>query len=218
MTTQPRVLLVDDHALFRRGMTLLLRDLLPQLVITEAASCTEAVGKDDESFDVVLMDWHMPGMDGFDALAAIKNAFPMSALVVLSSEENSGLIRQILEAGAVGFIPKSSEPRLMLGALQLVLSNGIYLPPQVLNVPNKARPITDSASGQSAVPASLKAQLTPRQIQMLELALKGVSNKLIARQFDISDGTVKSHLSTVYRVMNVANRTEALYELARFNH
>jgi DNA-binding NarL/FixJ family response regulator len=125
------------------------------------------------------------------------------------------LIRQIMEAGAAGFIPKSSEPKLMMGALQLVLSKGIYLPPQVLGSINPLFTTAIAPKAKGAVPESLQAQLTARQLQMLELALKGVPNKLIARQFDISDGTVKSHLSTVYRVMNVRNRTEALYAVAK---
>jgi DNA-binding NarL/FixJ family response regulator len=220
MTVSPNVLLIDDHALFRRGMCLLLGELMPELVISEAVNCESAVALSAQSFDVIVMDWHMPGVHGFEALEVLKTSFPFAALVACSSEESPSLIRKIMESGAAGFIPKSSEPQLMVGALRLVLSKGVYLPPQVLypaaNHAVAAR--VQIFTSDSPKSADLQANLTERQFEILQMALKGTSNKLIARHLGIADGTVKAHLSTIYRVMNVRNRTEALYEIAKSNH
>ncbi|MEN9670813.1 MAG: hypothetical protein RL018_1090 [Pseudomonadota bacterium] len=204
-----RVLLIDDHALFRRGMRLMLIDLWPGADISEAESCQSALRLFPEHFDLILMDWHMPGMQGFEALQQIKKIFPVASLAVVSSEEDSGLIRQIIATGASGFIPKSSEPSLMIGALNLILSNGIYLPPQVLQGYAPRSEFSSKSSSEQLF------GITDRQAQILQAALKGMPNKLIGRKFDISEGTVKSHLSSVYRAMNVRNRTEALYAMAK---
>ncbi|MDI9332739.1 MAG: response regulator transcription factor [Cytophagales bacterium] len=219
MTVSPTILLIDDHALFRRGMCLLLGELMPELVISEATNCENAVALSTQNFDVIVMDWHMPGVHGFEALEVLKASFPFAALVACSSEENPSLIRKIMESGAAGFIPKSSEPQLMVGALRLVLSKGVYLPPQVLYpAANHTAARVQNFSSNGSRSADLQVNLTGRQFEILQMALKGTSNKLIAREFGISDGTVKAHLSTIYRVMNVRNRTEALYEIAKFNH
>lgn len=198
-----RVLLIDDHSLFRRGLRLMLRELMPELDVSEVSSAEAALALADESFDLLMLDLNMPGVHGLDALAALKQAFVGSIVVVLSGEDNPALIRDTIAAGAAGFIPKSAEPEVMHSALRLVLAKGIYLPPQAL-----------SATTAVEQGPQLKG-LSPRQLDVLRRALTGVPNKLIARELGISEGTVKSHLSAVFRVMNVRNRTEAVYSAAR---
>jgi two-component system, NarL family, nitrate/nitrite response regulator NarL len=202
-----RVLLVDDHALFRRGLRLMLRELAAGMDLSEADGCAQALMLAHEDFDLVLLDMNMPGMNGLEALMCVKQAWPTAFVVVLSGEENASLIRSAIEQGASGFVPKSSTPEVMINALQLVLGRGVYLPPQVLQPGRGVAAAT--------VPAASVPGMTERQAEVLRLALKGAPNKVIARELDISEGTVKSHLSTVFRLLNVRNRTEALYCVAR---
>ena len=215
-----RILLIDDHNLFRRGLRLMLVDLAPDLDISEAASCGEALALQGESFELVLLDINMPGRTGLDGLQSIKLAFPDAFIVVMSGEEDGKTVRAAIDLGAAGFVPKTSSPEVMIRALQLVLGKGIYLPPQVLMEPLRPAeppPVAGTAREGSLQcrPSGLLAGMTLRQIEVLKLALKGAPNKVIARQLDISEGTVKSHLSTVFRLLNVRNRTEALYRVAQ---
>ncbi|MFC5496755.1 response regulator [Caenimonas terrae] len=205
-----KILLIDDHALFRRGVRLMLRELVADVDLSEADGCAQALTMAHEAFDLILLDMNMPGLNGIEALQCIKQAWPTAFVVVLSGEENAGLIRNVIEQGASGFVPKTSTPEVMIHALQLVLSRGVYLPPQVLNASHAPGP--DRQHG-SAAPAI--AGMTQRQAEVLRMALKGAPNKVIARELNISEGTVKSHLSTVFRLLNVRNRTQALYSVAR---
>lgn len=208
-----KVLLIDDHALFRRGLRLMLRELAPDMDLSEAEGCAQALSMGHEHFDLILLDMNMPGVEGLEGLHCVKQAWPIAFVVVLSGEEGAGLIRGAIEQGACGFVPKSSSPEVMITALQLVLAKGIYLPFQVLHASRGAgaqlppKPVI----GMSGMPAGM----TERQAEVLRLALKGAPNKVIARELGISEGTVKSHLSTVFRLLNVRNRTEALYCAAR---
>ncbi len=210
-----RILLIDDHTLFRRGLRLMLADLAPNLDISEAASCAEALALQGEVFELVLLDINMPGRTGLDGLLSIKQVFPDAYVVLLSGEEGARTVRSAIDQGAAGFIPKTSSPEIMIRALQLVLDNGIYLPPQVLMSQDSERQAIgkDRSPGQ---PVSAEmAAMTERQRTVLKLALKGSPNKVIARALAISEGTVKSHLSTAFRMLNVHNRTEALYRVAQ---
>ena len=208
-----KVLLIDDHGLVRSGLRLMLGDVADNVIVSEAESCAQALHFADQAFDLVLLDMHMPGVDGMDGLRCIKEAWPVSRVVVISSDENAQLIRSVIESGACGFIPKSSSHEVMVKALQLVLAKGTYLPPQVLSA--AAAPAVRPALP-GALPAALAVPgMTERQAQVLRLALKGAPNKVIARELGISEGTVKSHLSTVFRLLNVRNRTEALFCVAR---
>lgn len=207
-----KVLLVDDHALFRRGLRLMLHELAPDMDLSEADSCAHALEMAHEAFDLVLLDMNMPGVNGLDALRAVKQAWPSALVVVLSGEEGAQLVRDAIEHGACGFISKSATPEVMIQALQLVLAKGIYLPPQLLGM-RSANPAAALAPG--PLPAQFAIGMTERQTQVLRLALRGASNKAVARELGISEGTVKSHLSTAYRLLNVRNRTEALYSAAR---
>ena len=193
-----RVLLVDDHSLFRRGLRLMLRELMPEADVSEAADGEAALALAGERFELILLDLNMPGASGLDVLDAIRQAFPDSLVTVLSGEDDPTLIRACIAHGAAGFIPKSARPEVMHGALQVVLARGVYLPEKALG----------------ATPASA-ANLSPRQLEVLRRALRGTPNKLIARELQISEGTVKSHLSAAFQVLGVRNRIEALYCAAR---
>lgn len=207
------ILLVDDHPLFRSGLTYLLRTLDEHLEIEEAGDCAEAVARATEgSFDLVLLDLKMPGTDGLEALAALRNAFPSSLLVVLSGEDDPRTVRNAIESGAMGYIPKSSTPEVMVQALKLVLANGTYLPPRVLAAASSKNDdrVTISSSANSKIEG-----LSPRQMDVFRCVVRGKSNKVIARELNISEGTVKAHLSSVMRALGASNRTEAVYAAAK---
>jgi DNA-binding NarL/FixJ family response regulator len=201
------ILLIDDHALFREGLKFLLRSLDAALEIDEAGDCAGALEHAaSRSYDLVLLDLKMPGVAGLDALAALREAIPAAPLVVLSGEDNPGVVRAAIERGAMGFIPKSSTPELLIQALRLVLARGVYLPPAVLDA--AADP------GPSGSETALRG-LTPRQVDVLRCVIQGKANKVIARELDVSEGTVKAHLSAVLRAFGARNRTEAVYAAAK---
>jgi DNA-binding NarL/FixJ family response regulator len=205
-----KILLVDDHPLLRGGMRFLLRSLDAELDMDEASNCSQALDLMAEcSYDLVLLDLNMPGLNGLDALAAVRDAAPGTPLVVLSAESDPGVIRAAIEGGAMGFIPKSSTSEVLIHALRLVLAQGVYLPPLVLDakpsVPAPAAPRT----GSTVLPG-----LTPRQMEVLRCVIRGKQNKAIARELELSEGTVKAHLSAVYQALGAHSRTEAVYAAA----
>lgn len=204
-----KILLVDDHELFRSGLCLLLSELAPDLQFAEAESCATALQLANEGgFDVVLLDYHLPGPQGLDALRILRERMDGASFVVLSGEDNPALIRCVIDAGAAGFIPKTSSQAVMLAALRLILAGGTYIPPNALA--GLTPPPCASDTG-----ALIPNHLTLRQIDALRLAVQGKSNKLIARELDISEATVKAHLSTAFRILGVRNRTEAVFATAR---
>jgi len=222
-----RALLIDDHALFRQGLKYLLADLDEDMSFCDADSCADALAHGSETIDLVLLDLHMPGGDGMQALVSIRAAFEASVVVVLSSEDDPRVIRHAIEMGASGFIPKSSTPQLMIAALRLVLAGGTYLPKHVLNdvalaLPAVAAPPREPGSATPAAAASTPApaprsgdSLSGRQLEVLMKVVQGKANKVIARELQLSEGTVKAHLSAAFRTLGVQNRTEAVYMAAK---
>jgi DNA-binding NarL/FixJ family response regulator len=219
------VLLIDDHPLFREGMALLLLPLQPGLATWEAGSCEEGLAllEAQGPADLVLIDMALPGMHGLEGIARLRERWPALPLVALSSTDDRSTVLQAIEAGAMGFIPKSSTSAVMLAALKLVLARGIYLPPTAfLDDRLGAAPVAPAAS---AVPAAAPASppstslqtlgLTPRQGEVLYLILQGKPAKLIERELNLSASTVKAHTSSVLRALNVTTRTQAVVAAGR---
>lgn len=210
-----RVLIIDDHPLFRQGMKALLSGLDATIDCTEAGSVGAAVqmGLDGAQFDLVLLDLGLPGLCGLEALAEVKRAFDSASVVVVSGDEAPSVVRDAISAGAAGYVPKSTDPSVTLQALRLVIANGTYLPPIALTGFGR---IAQSADGAQSMP-----QLSPRQLQILRLLLQGQSNKMIAKRLEIAEGTVKAHLWAVYQTLGVASRGQAMFkahELGLFDH
>jgi DNA-binding NarL/FixJ family response regulator len=210
-----KILLIDDHALFREGLKFLLRSLDAALEVDEAGNCAKALEHAAaRSYDLVLLDLKMPGVEGLDALAALREAIPGVPLVVISGEDNPGVVRAAIERGAMGFIPKSSTPEVLVQALRLVLAHGVYLPPTVLDAAAVTTP-APAVDSQGPAGQATSLGLTVRQVDVLRCVIQGKPNKIIARELDISEGTVKAHLSSVLRAFGVRNRTEAVYAAAK---
>ncbi|MGM9483256.1 response regulator [Roseateles sp. NT4] len=233
-----RVLLVDDHTLFREGIALLLRPLVQPLETWEAGSCEEAVAVIEArgAADLVLIDLGLPGASGLEGVRQLREAHPEMPVVVMSSADDKDTVLAALDAGAMGFIPKSSTSAVMIGALKLILAKGIYLPPSVFLAARNPAPATPPAAMTpsaavtpmlATAPAGADAAagspprrpadlgLTSRQAEVLHLLLQGKPAKLIGRELDLSLSTVKAHTSAVLRALNVTTRTQAIVAAGR---
>jgi DNA-binding NarL/FixJ family response regulator len=213
-----KILLVDDHALFREGLALLLQRLSRDLDLLQAGSCEDAFALCDANDDIglILLDLNLTGMNGFAGLAIVRERYPGVPVVIVSSADDTETVREAIDVGAMGFIPKSSSSEIMLSALRLVLAKGIYLPPTVLlsesapapRVARSTAPMPASRTEAPVKPADLG--LTPRQADVLYLVLQGKPIKLICRELSLGEGTVKGHVSAVLRALNVTTRTQAI--------
>jgi DNA-binding NarL/FixJ family response regulator len=206
-----KILVADDHALFRDGLRYLLGQLDGALELLEAKDGAEALelARAHPDLDLVLLDLGMPGIDGLAGLRLLRARCPAVPVVILSASEEPADVRQALDAGALGFIPKSSTSQVMLSALRLVLSGGMYLPPSYMERSHAVRvPLAAASSVESL-------GLTPRQLDVLRLLGQGHSNKEIARVLDLAEGTVKLHISAILRALGVDNRTRAVVAAAR---
>jgi len=209
-----RIVIADDHALVRGGIGILIKTLHPD---TEIVECNDyqkilKVLASGEPIDLLLLDLLMPGMDSISSVQHICSTWPDVPVVVVSVQEDMQIIRQALRAGAVGYIPKTSSPDVTMNAIRLVLSGGIYVPPDALELGGKSDAATAEEAAEAAAPPGWNKEvgLTPRQIDVLDLITEGKSNKEIAADLDLTAGTVKMHLSRIYKVLKVKSRTEAV--------
>lgn len=211
-----KILLVDDHTLFREGLRLVLSQLEPGCEIHEAPTCNGAFAKAREvgDFDIVLLDLNLPDMPGFEALTVLREEHPHMPVVVLSASDDKATVLEALDRGAMGFIPKSSSGQVMMSALRLVLAKGVYIPPAVLQStgPTTAAPL-HAAPAKPVNAADLG--LTERQMDVLGLIVQGKPNKLICRELGLAEGTVKTHVTAVLRALEVTNRTQAVLAVSR---
>lgn len=208
-----KILLADDHDLFRAGLSLVLAELDARLSLLQAANLNAALlcAEDQPDLDLALLDLNMPGMDGMQGLIQFRARFPDIPAVIVSASDDLADIREVLAAGASGFIHKSTAPQVMLSALRLVLAGGVYIPSYALGESRAA----DSNGAKKKAPWA--GGLTTRQLEVLRLLAAGKPNKLIARELDLSEGTVKIHLSAIFRVLEVNNRTEAVLAAQQLN-
>jgi DNA-binding NarL/FixJ family response regulator len=198
-----KILLADDHALFREGMRHVLRQLADDVEIVEASDCAQALEAVDSNGDIalVLLDLSMPGADGFAALETLTREHLALPIVVLSGSESRTDMQRALDTGAMGFIPKSASGAVMLSALRLVLAGGIYVPPELVQS-------APSAASMPVPPPS--PALTPRQLDVLAGVVEGKRNKVIGAELGLSEATVKAHISAVFKALGVNNRTQAV--------
>lgn len=209
-----RVLIADDHPLFRDGLRILLQQLGDPVTVIEAGTLADALHLaqgNATTLDLVLADLRMPGASGFDGIKALRAAVPNAPLVVISGYETKRNAEQALEAGAAGFIPKSTSSNVTLNALKLVMLGEVYVPPSLIYGPQTEDPEAE-IGGPAPAPAvdlSKLAPLTQRQLDVLALIGQGKSNKDIADKLGISEGTVKVHVGAILKVLGATNRTQA---------
>ena len=201
-----KTLLIDDHALLRETLAAVMGQTWPKLVVLQAGSLAEACALCDAHPDLrlVLLDLGLPDASGMGSLLALRERAPQARHVVVSADDRPQTVLDAIDAGAVGFIPKTSEFSVMVDALDRVLQGGVYLPPSAMFQPALPDPDPDDA------PA-----LSPRQLVVLGLLVDGHSNKAICRQLDLSASTVKTHVETIFRRLAVNSRSQAVMAVAR---
>jgi DNA-binding NarL/FixJ family response regulator len=209
------LLLVDDHALFREGLTLLLEKLSPGIVIHEADSVETAVEEcRNTQFRMALLDLGLSATAGLETLDAFRNQVTDVPVVVLSGEDDPHLIKASIVKNAVGFVPKSYTADLMIAALQFILAGGIYLPACVLNTEDNLADRPNPAPT-PAEPSNFFLRLSPREQEVTRWLLQGLSNKTIARRLNVAEGTIKAHVSSILRIIGARNRVEAVMMAAK---
>ncbi len=196
-----KILLADDHPLFREGVKPLLGKLAQKVEVYEAPDYPTLLdlAKTVPDLELALLDLFMPGMHGMEGVRRFRAAFPAVPVIMLSATEQPEHVQGAMEAGASGFITKSSPSEVILNAVKLVLAGGAYLPPAMLQ-----------RGGGPLQPLPDHSQLTPRQRDVLLELAQGKSNRQIAAALDLTEGTVKIHLAAIFRILQVNNRTEAV--------
>jgi DNA-binding NarL/FixJ family response regulator len=204
-----KFLLVDDHVLIREALRGVVRELDAGAAVLEASRWGDAARLLKEHADVtlVLLDPGLPDREGLAALAEVRMRHPKTPVVILSAQSDSEDVEKALGLGAVGFIPKSGERDVMLSALRLVLSGGVYIPPEILAHSEAPAP-TLRRDAAPTLPADLG--LTARQVDVLSLMRHGMTNKAICRELKLAEATVKNHVTAILKALNVTNRTAAV--------
>lgn len=198
------ILIADDHPLFRAAMRQALVDIVGDSILEVASfsEAYEAVEENDE-IELVFLDLNMPGNEGLTGLTELRTQFPSVLVVIVSAEEDPTLIRRAIDLGASGYIPKSTPLPQIADAVNKVLDGEQWLPGNI----NDA--ISQLENQQDKAFADKLAQLTPHQFKVLKMMADGLLNKQIAYELDISESTVKQHVSAVLRKLEVINRTKA---------
>jgi DNA-binding NarL/FixJ family response regulator len=201
-----KILLVDDHALIRDALRGVIKDLMDDASVLEASDCRQAMRliQDHPDLHLVLLDLNLPDRNGFAVLADLRQRYATISVVVLSTINDRDSVLRALNLGALGFIPKSSPREVMVNALRLVFSGGIYVPPEAL-APVETK---EMKPARPASPADVG--LTERQIEVLALLMRGKSNKAISRLLDMAEPTVKHHVTAILKALRATNRTEAV--------
>jgi DNA-binding NarL/FixJ family response regulator len=227
-----KFLVADDHELIRQGVKGLLRGLDPDAQFDEADTweTLAAAARPDADHDLAIVDLHMPGMNGAASLEVLLKENPALPVVVLSAEESPDEMRAVLAAGALGFVPKRQPASVMLKAIELVLSGGAYVPMEALSLLGTREAVAQTSPGNAASASAATAvtepivqltvlqphqqhlleNLAPRQQDIMRLVHRGWTNKMIARELGVAEGTVKVHLSVIFRALGVHNRSTAI--------
>ena len=192
------ILIVDDHSLFRTGMTMILTQVGEAAGISEASSIKEAFDFNESGVDVILLDIQMPGLNGIDGIKPLLDKFAKVPIIVLSASSEMNDMQTAKELGASGFMNKSALAEEMVSSITRVLEGKTCFPDDLEGV-DMAQP-----NGQ------ISRSLTPRQIEVLIYLCEGMSNKLIARELGMSENTVRVHVSAILSTLGAANRSEAI--------
>jgi DNA-binding NarL/FixJ family response regulator len=207
-TRSTRALLVDDHPIVLDAVTsaLLSSSTVATVDCAHRLQDAQEMLARNTDYSIVVLDLSLDDADGLSALTALRESFPDVPVLVFSSTETTGTILLALEGGARGYVPKSSPMEVFVNAVRVVLAGSVYVPPKALRLPEfvGVRPAAAPAA-KAALP-----QLSPRQSDVFRLLLQGMPNKVIAARLGMAEGTVKAHLNTLFRVLQVRNRAQAV--------
>jgi len=208
-TTQYRLIIADDHPLFRGALREAVAGLFERADIGEAGSFDEVAKllEHGGEVDLILLDLTMPGVRGFSGLIYLRAQYPSVPIIVVSANDDPSVIRRCMDLGTSGFIPKTLGIEDMRAAIKRVLEGGLWTPPDV-----------DLGSGADAEAANLMARLTsltPQQVRVLMMLSEGLLNKQIAYELGVSEATVKAHVSAILQKLGVESRTQAVIAAAK---
>jgi DNA-binding NarL/FixJ family response regulator len=218
-----RVLLIDDHPLILSALQNVIEGMGNDVAVVGVAgarAARDALAADDD-FDLCLLDLRLGDADGFDLLIELRNGWPQVPVVVVSASDRSADVIRAIDLGAMGFVSKRASNETLREALRVVMQGGIYVPPMTMGEgmpPAGERRVADASFGHpERADALAQFKLTPRQTDVLGLLLRGQSNKLIARELDLSVETVKDHVAAVLRALGVNSRTQAVLAVSQLS-
>lgn len=196
-----KLLAVDDHSIVLDGLVALLVSAMPAAVVLTAQDARDALKilRAHPDIDLILLDLRLPGFQGHEAISEFVRQRPDLPIIVLSSSEDPADVRKAIALGALGYVPKSASRRALLSAIDLVMNGEIYVPPLLAGPADHSPPPAEPNT----------ARLTERQIEVLARLSQGQSNKSIAVGLNLSEKTVKTHISAIFKTLNVVNRTQA---------
>ena len=205
------IIIADDHPLFRMALSGTLKDIAPHAEILESEdlSSLQTCVEENDHADLILLDLHMPGADGFSALIFLVAHYVHIPVIVVSAHEEPDIMRRALDYGASGFLPKSSSPEQMKQALDTVLKGGIWAPEglsQQRMVGNNEQSVADSL-----------ALLTPQQFRVASMVSQGLLNKQIAYELNVTEATIKAHMTEIFKKLGVHSRTQVALTLSQLS-
>jgi len=215
------ILIADDHELFLQGLQFVLHSHFENTNITAVKNYTELFDAlQAHHFDLIMTDLAMPGANPLDALNKMHSLLKDTPIIVISAVFDKEIVQRTIEIGVTGYIPKSSSNDLMLSAIHLVLAGGVYIPKELLDEAAPNQELTSEFAklkelAQPQSPKSKDKKLTPRQIDVIRGIAKGLSNKLIAYELGLTEGTVKVHMTVILKTLGVLNRTAAVMEAVK---
>ncbi|MDO9255917.1 MAG: response regulator transcription factor [Bacteroidales bacterium] len=217
-----KILLVDDHPIFRGGVELLLKNLDPSIEVLHAANCAEGISIAlQQTLNLVFLDLELPDGSGLKVLEDMKNARPSLPVVVLSGSEDRSAIERAIDLKAMGFVPKSENTDMLFAAFRSALAGGVFLPANFLNKvgygssSQDKRICKDIESGIPTPHTPNEIGITKRQLDVLGLLVQGMPNKRIATNLDISVQVVKKHVSDLLAHFKVMSRTQLVIQIAQ---
>ena len=217
-----KILIADDHELFLNGLEFILKSEFKDSEVVLAKNYTEIFEQldDHKDFDLIITDLAMPGANWLEALNRIHQMAGETPIIIVSAVFDKEILQKTLEVGVSGYIPKSSSNAVMVSAINLVLAGGVYIPHELLDNAVDNKEITkeiktlQTLSDEQISPKTTK-KLTPRQIEVIKGIARGLSNKLIAYELGLTEGTVKVHVTVILKVLGVNNRTAAVMEAVK---
>ncbi|MGI9279288.1 MAG: response regulator transcription factor [Endozoicomonas sp.] len=209
---EQKIIIADDHPLFRAALQAALRQGLDNPEIHEAGSIAALQNLLEQipSPDLILLDLNMPGAHGFSGLIFLRGQYPDVPVVLVSAAEEQQVIQKAMQHGAAGFIPKSSPLNILKDAVKLVLEGETWLPDSMRGIP-----LTESSSNDMEVRLS---SLTPQQFRVLGMMSEGLLNKQIAYELEVSEATIKAHVTAIFKKLGVRNRTQAVIVMKELDH
>lgn len=216
MTAFNKVLVVDDHPLFRNALSTAVALAFPNTTSKEAASIDEALDilSKSSGFDIALVDLKIPGVSGFDGLVQLRTHYPRLPILIVSGVDDMQIVKEAISFGAAGYVPKTVGKEGLAVAIDNVLQGDIYLPEQFCEESATSAGETENTGDSLAERVN---SLTPQQLRVLAMLREGLLNKQIAYELHVGNSTIKKHVSEILRKLKVNSRTQAVIEVSKMD-